>query len=121
MQDRYGLRRQVGLKHRGDAGEFEQVGGTKTFHVDSRVVLATNEDLSKAVADGRFNVYPIERIDQGIELLTGMPAGTRGPDGEFPEGTIFRKVADRLREMAEARQKFGQQRNAGNTSNGQTS
>ena len=34
--------------------EFEQVGGTKTFHVDSRVVLATNEELSSAVADGAF-------------------------------------------------------------------
>ena len=34
--------------------EFEQVGGTKTFKVDVRVILATNEDLSKAVAEGRF-------------------------------------------------------------------
>jgi len=34
--------------------EFEQVGGTKTFHVDARVILATNEDLSQAVAAGRF-------------------------------------------------------------------
>jgi DNA-binding NtrC family response regulator len=34
--------------------EFEQVGGTKTFHVDARVILATNEDLEELVADGRF-------------------------------------------------------------------
>jgi DNA-binding NtrC family response regulator len=34
--------------------EFEQVGGTKTFHVDTRVILATNDDLGRMVADGRF-------------------------------------------------------------------
>lgn len=83
--------------------------------------LVLRPDVVQAVADGRFNIYPIERIEQGIELLTGMTAGTRAADGDFPDGTIFRKVADRLREMAEARQKFGQQRNAGNASNGQAS
>ena len=35
--------------------EFEQVGGTKTFSVDTRVILATNENLAKAVAEGRFS------------------------------------------------------------------
>ena len=48
--------------------EFEQVGGTETFTIDTRVILATNEDLGKAVAEGRFrqdlfyriNVFPIE-------------------------------------------------------------
>ncbi len=49
--------------------EFEQVGGTKTFRVDSRVVLATNEDLSKAVADGRFRQDLYYRINViNIEL-----------------------------------------------------
>ena len=36
-------------------------------------------------------------IDEGIELLTGLPAGERGADGTFPEGTVFRQVEDRLR------------------------
>jgi lon-related putative ATP-dependent protease len=75
--------------------------------------LVLRPDIVAAVEKGQFNVYPIERIDEGIELLTGMPAGERGADGEFPEGTVFGKVADRLREMAEIRQKFGQQRSAG--------
>ena len=43
--------------------EFEQVGGTKTFHVDSRVILATNEDLTKAVAEGRFRQDLFYRIN----------------------------------------------------------
>ena len=43
--------------------EFEPVGGTKTFHVDTRVVLATNEDLSRAVAEGRFREDLFYRIN----------------------------------------------------------
>jgi len=49
--------------------EFEQVGGTKTFHVDSRVVLATNEDLAKAVTEGRFRQDLYYRVNViNIEL-----------------------------------------------------
>jgi DNA-binding NtrC family response regulator len=49
--------------------EFEQVGGTKTFHVDSRVILATNEDLSQAVAGGRFRQDLYYRVNViNIEL-----------------------------------------------------
>jgi DNA-binding NtrC family response regulator len=49
--------------------EFEQVGGTKTFRVDTRVILATNEDLSQAVAAGRFRQDLFYRINViNIEL-----------------------------------------------------
>ena len=49
--------------------EFEQVGGTKTFHVDTRVILATNEDLSRAVAEGRFRQDLFYRVNViNIEL-----------------------------------------------------
>ena len=49
--------------------EFEQVGGTKTFRVDTRVILATNEDLAKAVAEGRFRRDLFYRINViNIEL-----------------------------------------------------
>lgn len=60
--------------------EFEQVGGTETFKVNTRIVLATNEDLSKAVAEGRFrqdlyyriNVINIE-LPSLRERLTDIP------------------------------------------------
>jgi len=81
--------------------------------------LILRPDVVDAVAKGQFQIYPVERIDQGIELLTGIPAGERGKDGAFPRGTVFRKVADRLHAMAEVRQKFGQQRASGETNNGQ--
>ncbi len=49
--------------------EFEQVGGMKTFHVDSRVILATNEDLTEAVAAGRFRQDLYYRVNViNIEL-----------------------------------------------------
>ena len=49
--------------------EFEQVGGTQTFKVNTRVVLATNEDLSKAVAEGRFREDLYYRVNViNIEL-----------------------------------------------------
>ena len=52
--------------------EFEQVGGTKTFKVDSRVILATNEDLSKAVAEGRFRQDLFYRINVINVELPGL-------------------------------------------------
>jgi DNA-binding NtrC family response regulator len=49
--------------------EFEQVGGTKTFKIDTRVILATNEDLGRAVADGRFRQDLFYRVNViNIEL-----------------------------------------------------
>ena len=49
--------------------EFEQVGGTKTFKIDTRVILATNEDLGRAVADGRFRQDLYYRVNViNIEL-----------------------------------------------------
>ena len=49
--------------------EFEQVGGTKTFKIDTRVILATNEDLGRAVAEGRFRQDLFYRINViNIEL-----------------------------------------------------
>ncbi len=56
--------------------EFEQVGGTETFHVNTRVILATNEDLSQAVAEGRFRqdlYYRINVINLQLPSLRERP------------------------------------------------
>ena len=55
----------------------------------------------EAVRQERFHVWAIERVEEGIELLTGVPAGTRGPDGRFPEGTVFARVEATLKEFTE--------------------
>jgi lon-related putative ATP-dependent protease len=53
----------------------------------------------KAVGAGRFHIYAVSSIEQGIELLTGMPAGKPRRNGTYPEGTLFRKVAESLEAM----------------------
>ncbi len=63
--------------------------------------LMLSDEVVEAVAEGMFNIYTVETIDEAIEILTGTKAGERGEDGKFPEDTFNRKVEDRLREMAE--------------------
>ena len=63
--------------------------------------LMLSDEVVEAVAEGMFNIYTVETIDEAIEILTGTTAGERGEDGKFPEDTFNRKVEDRLREMAE--------------------
>lgn len=68
--------------------------------------LMLREDVVEAVAAGLFRVYAIENIDEGLEILTGLPAGARGSDGRFPEGSVNRRAEDRLIALAEARRSF---------------
>ena len=68
--------------------------------------LMLRDDVIEAAAAGRFHIYTVKTIDQGIELLTGTPAGKRRRNGSFPAGTINRMVDDRLIALAEARRSF---------------
>ena len=69
--------------------------------------LMLRQDVVAAAAEGQFHVYPIETVDQAIELLTGVPAGTSDEQGQYPEGTINQRVAARLWELFELRRKLG--------------
>jgi lon-related putative ATP-dependent protease len=69
--------------------------------------LMLRPDVVAAVAAGRFQVYPVETIDQGLELLTGTPAGARDAQGAFPAGSVNQRVEARLLALAETRQAFG--------------
>lgn len=62
--------------------------------------LMLRQDVRQAVAQGKFNIYPIEEIDQGIELLTGIPAGKSDENGNYPPDTINGKVQARLEKLA---------------------
>lgn len=62
--------------------------------------LMLRQEVLDAVEAGQFHIYAIETIDQGIELLTGVPAGEKQEDGSFPPDTINAKVQNRLREYA---------------------
>jgi len=63
--------------------------------------LMLKEEVVGAVRDGRFHIYPVKTIDEGMEILTAVKAGERRPDGTYEEGTINHLVQKRLAEMAE--------------------
>lgn len=62
--------------------------------------LMLGEDVCKAVEDGKFSVYTVETIDDGIELLTGITAGQKDEDGKFPADSINYLVQSKLTEYA---------------------
>ncbi|GFK94622.1 Lon protease [Fundidesulfovibrio magnetotacticus] len=74
---------------------------------DNVVNLMLKEEVLQAVRDGLFNVWPVASIEEAMELLTGMEAGSRGPDGLYPQGTLFRLVDERLARLAQLAVKWG--------------
>jgi len=80
--------------------------------------LMLRGDVVEACARGQFAVYPVENVDQGIALLTGLPAGQPDAKGEYPPGSVNRKAAARLaafartaREMAHGNARNGHRSN----------
>lgn len=71
--------------------------------------LMLRPDVVAAVAEGKFHIYPIATIDQGIELLTGLPAGEPDEEGNYPAGSFNRKVAERLLELAKKQREFAKE------------
>ena len=68
--------------------------------------LMLKEELVTDIKEGRFHIWPVKTIDQGVEVLTGIDAGKFQPNGSYPEGTIHQIVQDRLDEMAELIKEF---------------
>jgi ATP-dependent Lon protease len=71
--------------------------------------LMLRKDVVKAVKDGKFHVYAIKTINEGIEILTGMTAGKQLKDGSYAKGTINALVDNKLKELAEGLYKFGKE------------
>ena len=63
--------------------------------------LMLREDVVEAVRDGKFHIYAVKTIDEGIEVLTGMPSGERQADGSYPEGTLNYRADRQLAEFAD--------------------
>ena len=68
--------------------------------------LMLRDDVVQAVSEGKFRVYAIETIDQGLELLSGKPAGARDAKGAFPKGSLNQLVEARLLSYAEHAKHF---------------
>jgi lon-related putative ATP-dependent protease len=72
--------------------------------------LMLREDVVEAVEEGKFHVYPVETIDQGIEILTGTGAGEHSDNGEYPEGSVNALVQKNLIRFADKwKEYFGHQ------------
>ncbi len=63
------------------------------------------EEVIEAVKEGKFSIYPIEQVDEGLEIITGMSVGILKEDGTYPEGTVNYLVVKRLTEIGEAMEK----------------
>jgi lon-related putative ATP-dependent protease len=68
--------------------------------------LMLRSDIVKAVESGLFSIYPVSHVDQGIEILTGIPAGDPVAGGTWPPGTVNAMVFERLKAMAEKQKSF---------------
>ena len=73
---------------------------------DNQRHLMLRPDVVEAARAGRFHVWTVETVDEGIEILTGVPAGQPGPDRSWPEGSVNALVDARLRALAEASRAF---------------
>jgi lon-related putative ATP-dependent protease len=68
--------------------------------------LMLRDRVTEAVEAGKFSIIPVTTVDEALELMTGVPAGIRGTDGNFPEGSVNARVEARLREFAMMRKSF---------------
>ena len=62
--------------------------------------LQLSDEIIDAVKNKKFHIYAVSTIEEGIEVLTGVPAGKKDKDGHFPAGTINRLVYEKLRKYA---------------------
>lgn len=73
------------------------------------------KDVVDAVEAAQFHVYSMQTIDDGLEILTGTPAGDRGRSGYFPDGSVNRRVEAKLTELAERRRIFATSEKTGHS------
>ncbi len=74
--------------------------------------LNLRRDVADAVADGRFTIHAVTHVDEGVELLTGVPAGVPDADGTWPESSVNGRVAARLAEFGKTMQELARSERA---------
>ena len=92
-----------------DVARMKGLTGTQGVIIPAANVdnLMLRQDVVDAVREAKFHIYPVRTVDEGMELLTGLPAGEL-VDGEYPEGTINHRVKQRLRELARIHKQFAE-------------
>ena len=69
--------------------------------------LMLRKDVIEAVREGRFHVWAVSTVEEGIEILTDAAAGVRGPDGTYPSDSVFGRTDAKLTELAEGVRAYG--------------
>jgi len=92
-----------------DICKHKGLTGTQGVMIPSKNLrnLMLDQGIVDAVKEGKFHVWPISTIEEGLAVLTGMEAGVLQEDGTYPEGTLFRKVDDRLKNISEIVRAYG--------------
>ncbi len=75
--------------------------------------LMLKEEVVTAAQAGMFHVYAVESVDQGISILTGVEAGARAADGQYPPGSVHAKVDARLRALHKCLEESGKDKKIG--------
>ncbi len=83
--------------------------------------LMLNSEVVEAVNSGRFHVWAIDHIDQGIELLTAVPAGEPDEEGDYPEDSINGMVNQRLEDLSKGMKEFESSSDEGDSTEGKGS
>jgi predicted ATP-dependent protease len=63
--------------------------------------LMLKKDVINAVKNGKFHIYQVSTVEEGIEILTGVAAGIPDEEGNFPEGTVYSMVQEKLKKYLE--------------------
>jgi predicted ATP-dependent protease len=77
--------------------------------------LMLRHDVIEAVVQNRFQIYPVETINQCMTLLSGLDAGERDEHNKFPDGSLNQRVRARLKDFADKRHNFGTGNSQSNT------
>jgi len=70
------------------------------------VNLMLKDEIVEAVEEGKFHIYPVKSIDEGIEILTDIPAGIRDENGNYPENTVYYMVQKKIEKFARIAEEF---------------
>ena len=68
--------------------------------------LNLSDEVIQAVKEGKFHIYSVSNIDEGIEILTGVPAGKKDKNGNFPAGSVNYLVYEKLKKYAKSSAEF---------------
>ncbi len=71
--------------------------------------LMLKQEVVDAVSQGKFHIWAIKSVEEGIEILTGREAGIPGPDGKYPEGSVFALVDEKLKKLADEAKQYIQE------------